>query len=311
MSKIRLIGDGRWILLACVGCLLLCPGSGVAQVFLSNPALRDSPFGPDVTDTRTAGYQVQYVSVDVQNLNGFAVSVPWSVDIDGTIVASATQTVNASSIATFIKGASPAPILTVGAHTITAISGATMVPRNFTVSGGNQQPTNIVLSTTNIAENLPIGTKVGHFTTQDPDVGNTFTYTLVAGTGSGDNGSFTISGSNLVTAAMFNYEVKSNYSIRVQAADQGSLSTQKVFAVRVTDVDETPVFYGPSEPTNGNLVLRWSSTTNKLYTIHHSTNLLTGFSVLQSNIPATPSINSYTQSVLTVPQKFWKITTDQ
>ena len=182
---------------------------------------------------------------------------------------------------------------------------------NFTTAAGNGAPTNILLSSTNISENLPVSTKVGHFTTQDPDAGNTFTYTLVAGAGEADNGSFTISGSNLLTAAVFNYEVKSNFSIRVQSTDQGSLTTQKVFAIKVADVDETPVFYGPSEPTNGNIVLRWSSTTNKLYSVHHSTNLLTGFTVLQSNIPATPAINSYTQSVLTIPQKFWKITTDQ
>ena len=110
---------------------------------------------------------------------------------------------------------------------------------------------------------------------------------------------------------MFNYEVKNDYSIRVQSADQGGLSTQAVFAIRVTDIDETPVFYGLSEPTNGNIVLRWSSTTNKLYTVHYSTNLLSGFSVLQSNIPATPAVNSYTDSVPALPRKFWKITTDQ
>lgn len=174
----------------------------------------------------------------------------------------------------------------------------------------NSTPTNILLSGTNVAENLPVGTTVGSFSTQDPDTGNTFSYALTNGTGGADNGSFMISVGNLLTAASFNYEVKSSYSIRVQSTDQGSLSTQLVFAIRVMDVDETPVFYGPSQPINGNIVLRWSSTTNKLYTVHHSTNLLTGFSVLQSNIPATPAINSYTQSVLTVPQKFWKITTD-
>lgn len=311
MITTRMAKAAPRIPLFCMVCLLMYPFTVEAQVYLSNPALRDTPFGPDVTDSRSAGYVVTYVSVDVQNLNSYAVSVPWSVDIDGTIVASATQTVNASSIATFIKGASPAPTLTAGNHTITAHSGATTVPRSFTVSAANQQPTNILLSATNAAENLPSGATVGSFSTQDPDAGNTFTYTLVAGTGSADNGSFTISGSNLLTAAMFNYEVKNDYSIRVQSADQGGLSTQAVFAIRVTDIDERPVFYGPSEPTNGNIVLRWSSTTNKLYTVHYSTNLLSGFSVLQSNIPATPAVNSYTDSVPALPRKFWKITTDQ
>jgi hypothetical protein len=150
---------------------------------------------------------------------------------------------------------------------------------------------------------------VGAFTTEDPDTGNTFSYTLVAGTGSEDNGSFTISGNNLLTADSFNYEVKSNYSIRVQATDQGGLSTQKVFAISVTDVNETPAFLGLDAITGTNVVFRWSSVTNHMYTVRYSTNLMSGFSVLKSNITATPVVNMYTDSVQGVLQKFWQITT--
>ena len=179
------------------------------------------------------------------------------------------------------------------------------------VSNVNETPTNILLSSTNIAENLPAGTKVGHFTTQDPDFNSTFTYTLVAGTGSGDNGSFSISGSNLLSAAIFNYEIKSNYSLRVQSTDQGSLSTQKVFAINVTNIDEPPPSFSEAPTMSGsNMVIRWGSITNKKYTIHFSTNLFSGFSTLQSNIPGTPAINSYTDSLTTVTQKYWKVTTD-
>ena len=181
---------------------------------------------------------------------------------------------------------------------------------NLAITPPNSAPTNILLSITNVAENLATGTKVGAFSTQDPDAGNTFTYALTNGTGDTDNGSFTISGSNLLTSASFNYEVMSNYTIRIQSTDQGGLFTQKVFAVFVTDVDETPVLYGLTGPISSNLVLRWSSVTNHLYTVQYSTNLVAGFSVLESNIPATPAINSYTDAVLNVPQKFWRISTD-
>ena len=172
-------------------------------------------------------------------------------------------------------------------------------------------PTNIILSGTNVAENLPVSTTVGSFSTQDPDAGNTFTYSLVAGTGSGDNGSFSISGSNLLTAAMFNYEVKNNYSIRVQSADQSGLSTQKVFAINILDVNEPPPSFSEAPSLSGsNMVIRWGSITNKKYTVHFSTNLISGFSVLQSNIPGTPAVNSYTDSLTAVTQKYWKVTTD-
>lgn len=181
---------------------------------------------------------------------------------------------------------------------------------SFSLAMANRPPTNIVISNTSVAENLAVGTTVGGFSTQDPDATNTFTYTLVAGAGSTHNGSFSIKGSNLQTAVSFNYEVQSNFSIRVQSADQGVLSTQKVFAITVSDVNETPAFLGLEASNGSNFVLRWSSVTNHLYTVHVSTNLLTGFSVLKSNITATPVINTYTDSIQALPMKFWKITTE-
>ena len=151
----------------------------------------------------------------------------------------------------------------------------------FKVASSNLTPTNLVLSNTNVTENMPIATTVGSFSTQDPDMGDTFTYVLTNGTGGTDNGSFTISGSNLLTAAIFNYEVKSNYSICVQSADQGGLSTQAIFSINILDIDEpAPSFADAPIMSDGNMVIRWGSLSNKQYTIHYSTNLLTGFPLL-------------------------------
>ena len=102
------------------------------------------------------------------------------------------------------------------------------------------------MSATAVAENLPSGTAVGTLTTTDPNAGNTFTYSLVSGTGSDNNGSFTISGSTLQTAASFDYETKNSYSIRVRSTDQGGLYTEKVFTISVTNVNEPPVILGTS-----------------------------------------------------------------
>ena len=54
-----------------------------------------------------------------------------------------------------------------------------------------------------VPENQVVGTTVGLLTTTDPDAGNTFTLTLVGGTGATDNASFSISGNQLQTAAVF------------------------------------------------------------------------------------------------------------
>ena len=61
----------------------------------------------------------------------------------------------------------------------------------------NSAPTDISLAPSSVAENQPSGTEVGTLTTTDPNAGDTFTYTLVTGTGDTDNASFTIAGDKL------------------------------------------------------------------------------------------------------------------
>jgi methionine-rich copper-binding protein CopC len=110
---------------------------------------------------------------------------------------------------------------------------------SFTV-GADQAPTDIALSNSSVAENQPSGTAVGTLSTTDPDAGDTFTYSLVSGTGDTDNGSFQIVGDTLETNASFDFETKSSYSIRVRSTDSGSLFTEKVFTISVNDVNEAP-----------------------------------------------------------------------
>jgi Cadherin domain/Fibronectin type III domain len=85
-------------------------------------------------------------------------------------------------------------------------------------------PTGLQLSNATVAENQPVGTTVGVFATTDAVPGNTFTYSLVTGTGSTDNPSFSIDASGqLLTAASFDYEARSSYSIRVRTTDLGGV----------------------------------------------------------------------------------------
>ena len=108
------------------------------------------------------------------------------------------------------------------------------------VSDVNENPTNLNLSNNTVAENSPLNTLIGNFTTTDPDTGNTFTYSLVTGTGSTDNSLFTIDGNQLKTNTTLDYETKNNYSIRVKTTDQGGLSYEKQLTVSITDVNESP-----------------------------------------------------------------------
>ena len=71
----------------------------------------------------------------------------------------------------------------------------------------NDPPTDIRLEPATVAENSPVGTLVGTLEAKDPDPGDKHSFSLVAGPGGGDNGSFTIQGTQLLTAAALDFEV--------------------------------------------------------------------------------------------------------
>ncbi|MFM7055327.1 MAG: cadherin domain-containing protein, partial [Planctomycetota bacterium] len=108
----------------------------------------------------------------------------------------------------------------------------------ISVTNVNEAPTNMTLSNASLAENQPSGTAIGNFTATDPDAGDTHTWALVAGTGSTDNASFTIVGNQLRSAAAFDFETKSSYSIRVCAKDALGLTFEKVFTISISNVTE-------------------------------------------------------------------------
>jgi hypothetical protein len=120
--------------------------------------------------------------------------------------------------------------------------GPASVHTNYTlgVTNVNEAPTNVALSASAVAENQAAGASVGTLSTTDQDAGDTFTYTLVSGTGATDNGSFEIVGDTLKTAAAFDYETKGSYTIRVRTPDAGGLFTEKQLTVTVTDVNDAP-----------------------------------------------------------------------
>ena len=110
-------------------------------------------------------------------------------------------------------------------------------------SPSNSAPTGISLSSLSIAENNAVNAVVGTLSTTDADSGDTFTYSLVAGTGSTDNASFNISGSSLRAGVDFNFEALSSYSIRVRTTDSVGSTFEKVFEITVTNVTDSPAEY--------------------------------------------------------------------
>ena len=137
-----------------------------------------------------------------------------------------------------------------------ALSGSATVTVN--VTDVKEAPTNLTLSKTAIAENQPRRTTVGVFSKTDPDVRDVSVYTLVSGVGSADNANFTIDAhGNLKTAAVFDFETRRSFSIRVRTTDRGGLFFERAFTITVTDVLEVPeinVLDGATNVANGSSV---------------------------------------------------------
>ena len=121
----------------------------------------------------------------------------------------------------------------------------------ISVTNVNEAPTDIALSSTSIDENNSVNDVIGAFTTTDVDSGDTHTYTLVSGTGSTDNSSFNISGSNLRAGVVFDYETKNSYSIRVRSTDAGGLYVEKAFTITIGDEVETTNSFQVQKFTGG------------------------------------------------------------
>jgi hypothetical protein len=98
---------------------------------------------------------------------------------------------------------------------------------------------NIILDNTTINENEAIGTPIGTISIEDEnsdeeDVTD-FTLTL-SGT---DANSFTIDGDKLKSNEIFDFEVKSSYSIIIEATDESRNLTQ-AFEITILNVNEAP-----------------------------------------------------------------------
>ena len=101
-------------------------------------------------------------------------------------------------------------------------------------------PTDINLSTNTISETASIGSVIGTLSATDSDTTiNNLTFSL-ADSGDAqddDNGSFTISGTSLLTSTTLDYETKTSYNIYVNVSD-GTTNYAKAFTVSVTNILE-------------------------------------------------------------------------
>ncbi|MDC1402602.1 glycine-rich protein, partial [Flavobacteriaceae bacterium] len=121
----------------------------------------------------------------------------------------------------------------------------------------DDSPTDIALDNTAIFENIPLATAIASLTTEDQNPGDTHTYSLVATNSmeDDDNGSFTVSGTQLLTNAEFDFETKNTYKIYLQVSDgTGTRDYYEAFTITVSDTNEAPTeidFAGGAGSTSG------------------------------------------------------------
>ena len=110
----------------------------------------------------------------------------------------------------------------------------------ITVTNVNEAPFTLSLTNATIEE-ADEAQEVGQLMSLDPDNGDSFTYSLVAGDGDADNAQFAISGNTLSTAGAIDFEDGASRSIRVQVADAGGLTFEQTFSITIEDVVAEPV----------------------------------------------------------------------
>ncbi len=115
----------------------------------------------------------------------------------------------------------------------------------------NQAPTDIQIDGANsdmVDENVTNPTTIGTLTTTDPDVADTHSYTLGCSVSGADDVLFQISGANLQTASVFDFEnpidanTDGTYEVCIRTTDSaaGNLTYDETITITINDLNNAP-----------------------------------------------------------------------
>jgi ELWxxDGT repeat protein len=186
----------------------------------------------------------------------------WLTNVNGTLYFSAKDDVNGyelwrlndAGIAEMVEDSAPGGGLSPGSGSsdpryLTAVAGRIY----FAAYGGpligtplwvidpnggvptNGAPTSMQLSGPAILEGSAPGAVAGVLSSQDPDVGDSFAYSLVPGEGDSGNSSFFVAGDRLQLAATPNFETQRSYSVRIRSTDRGDKFFERVFTIEIAN----------------------------------------------------------------------------
>lgn len=189
----------------------------------------------------TSPTQITKYAFDGTNwLNKGSVTLPFASSIVGfTTGAEVTLLVTSSAAVNGLIDASGPTGTLSGAFSPMNLAGINFAYRGLAVVPGTKI-TDINLSNTTVAEDVPPGADVGIVIATSP-TGESYHFQLVAGAGDTDNGTFAVSGIDLRTAAALDFETQSSYSVRIRATDRGGRTAfEEAFTITVTDTNDNP-----------------------------------------------------------------------
>lgn len=139
----------------------------------------------------------------------------------------------------FTANAGQDVVIRFAAHSIGTVHKDFFILNGFEVESTSPAsgPTDLALSANSVPLTAPVGTTVGQLTTTDPTPGDTFTYSLVTGTGDDNNADFEISGGNsLITQRSLSaYPGGSTLSVRVRTTDALGASFEKAIPIQLVN----------------------------------------------------------------------------
>ncbi|MEN6627893.1 MAG: cadherin domain-containing protein [Candidatus Sumerlaeia bacterium] len=103
----------------------------------------------------------------------------------------------------------------------------------------NRKPTRVTPDKMTVAENSPVGTVVGTFSTVDPNRLDTHTYSF-ASPNYNAAGKFSLSGNTLKVAGALNHEALTTATLSIKSTDNRGLSCTTTVRVGLLDVNEPP-----------------------------------------------------------------------
>ena len=157
----------------------------------------------------------------------------------------------------------------------------------------NRASVDLGITTTLIPENAGSTLQIARLATVDPDIHDSFQYTLVAGSGATDNSAFQIDASGFLHAVGgLNFETKSSYSIRVRSQDLGGNQVEKAIQLTVQDL---PELVGSPQINDGNV--QRSFVTNVSLTFEGPIVITSGAFVVTSRATGLPVVTNYESTI--------------